>query len=153
MKKLSLLLVLIITLFIPFYVNAEDLNVKTLEASYSDNAVTVKGTVDDGVLAVAIMIYDSDESNVLKFETTNVNEDNTFEHKVVFEKEGTYVIKAANYDGGDYKSVNLSISSNEKKETPNNPKTIDNILIYLVVTILAVVGIFGTKIYFKKKIK
>ena len=147
MKKLSLLFVIIVSLFIPFVVKADSLNVKTLEATLSDNTITVKGTVDDGVLAVAVMIYDSTETDVIKFETTSVNEDNTFEYKITVDKTDNYVVKAANYDGGDYVTYKLA------DEDIKNPKTFDNIIFYVVLFAIAVSGFVITKKYFKKKIK
>ena len=156
MKKNCLVLILIISLFLPFVVKAKELNVKTLDASFNDNKLVVKGTVDDGVLAVAIMVYDSDEKEVIKFVTSDVDEDNSFEDNIDIAEDGTYVVKVANYDGGEYKSVNVTVSSLVKKDSANkisNPKTLDNIASYVILFLIAGGGSLGTLLYFKKKIK
>ena len=65
MKRLSkYLLVIMLSLFIipiiSVNVNAATLDVKTINASITNNKISVDGTVDNGVLAVAIMIYEED---------------------------------------------------------------------------------------------
>lgn len=126
MKKLSkYLLVIMLSLFIiPLVnVNATSLNVKTINASISDNKISVDGTVDNGVLAVAIMVYDEAGTNLLKMQTTAVGVDDSFKDTINI-KNGTYVVKAANYDGGTYitKTVAPATNTTETKDTTTDTK-------------------------------
>ena len=59
---------------IPFgNVHAESLDVQTINASITDNKISVDGTVDNGVLAVAIMVYEEDGTTLVIMATTSVD--------------------------------------------------------------------------------
>ena len=69
MKRLSkYLLVIMLSLFIipiiSVNVKAATLDVKTINASITNNKISVDGTVDNGVLAVAIMVYEEDGTRI-----------------------------------------------------------------------------------------
>ena len=81
MKKLSkYLLIIIPSLFIiPIVsVNAAPLDVKTINASINDNKISVDGTVNNGVLAVAILVYEEDETTLVTMETTSVDSNDKY---------------------------------------------------------------------------
>lgn len=76
MKKLSkYLLIIILSLFIiPIVsVNAAPLDVKTINALINDNKISVYGTVNNGVLAVAILVYEEDGTTLVTMATTSVD--------------------------------------------------------------------------------
>ena len=112
-KKSFLVLIAAFVFSIPFIVNAQAKNVKTVDVSIVDGVISVEGTTDDGVLAVAIMVYDANEKELISLTTTSVNDDNEFSDDIVVSKDDSYVIKVANYDGGDYVTVNLEEEKSE----------------------------------------
>ena len=73
-------LLLVIMVLVPFTnVNAAgNSNIKTIDASISNGTISVSGTTEDGVLAVAIMVYDSTETNLITMQTTSVGSDNRY---------------------------------------------------------------------------
>ena len=86
MKKLSqYILSIMLSLFIiPFgNVHAESLDVQTINASITDNKISVDGTVDNGVLAVAIMVYEEDGTTLVKMETTSVDSNDKYSDTIV----------------------------------------------------------------------
>lgn len=73
-------------------------NISSVEASYSAGTVSVSGTTESGVLAVAVLIYSGD--TLLRLETTGVI-DETFATAIAITlPAGTYTVKAADYEGG-----------------------------------------------------
>ena len=115
MKKKLLVLITIFALLVPFIVNASNKNVKSIDATILDGTIHIDGTTDDGVLAVAIMVYDKDERELIKLVTSPVDEDDKFEESIVVSKDDTYVVKAANYDGGEYISITVGEVKIESK--------------------------------------
>lgn len=76
-----------------------------IEASYSRGVVDVSGTVPHEVLAVAVLIYsddDTDDDTLLRMETTGVSEGNFSAKIKVKLPSGTYTVKVADYEGGDF---------------------------------------------------
>ena len=70
-------------------------------ATENEGKITVSGSVDSSVYAVAILVYSGD--NLEYMETANVNSSGAY--NVTLEKtfeDGTYTIKVADYNGGDY---------------------------------------------------
>lgn len=150
MKKVfSILFIGLMTLiFLPFSVNA--LSISTLNLTNNNNKITVSGTTEDGVLAVAVFVYSGDE--LVDMETCSNNSDN---YSCELQKEfasGTYIVKVADYNGGDYISKDIKIKLvNSNEEKTENPKTIDNVLLYMGIGIISLIGIFGCGVYIKKK--
>lgn len=169
MKKLSkYLLVIMLSLFmIPFVsVKAEALNVKTIDASITDSQISVNGTVDDGVLAVAILVYEEDGTTLVTMETTSVDSSNKYADTIHVTAGKKYIVKAANYDGGTYVTTEVdgSINNNDNENSNNNgsnsnnnnnneknPQTYDNLMTWIILLVVSISGIVGTSIYFKKK--
>ena len=109
-KKISLLVlavVLILAMVIPssMVYAAEGKKVLTAEAVQEDGIITVTGTVEDGMLAVAVQLCDKD-GNTIKVVTGGVDNDNKYEVEIEAEL-GNYIIKVADYDGGTPKVVEL----------------------------------------------
>lgn len=106
-------------------VKAATSEIATLEASVSDKTVTVKGTTDSSktVYAVAIAVYDSEEVLQTIYST------DVTEHKFSASftlANGTYLIKVANYEGGEFKETSVTVKDAEKTPDtkPEEEKTI-----------------------------
>ena len=181
MKRLSkYLLVIMLSLFIiPIVsVNATTLDVKTINALITDNQISVNGTVDNGVLAVAIMIYEEDGTTLVTMETTSVDSNDKYSDTIDVVTAGKkYIVKVANYDGGTYvtaevdgtvndsnNNTNNENSNNSNNNTTNtetsnkvdnttNPKTGDNIIIFSIIFVIALTGILVTCIISIKRVK
>lgn len=182
MKKFSkYLLIIILSLFIipiiSVNVNAATLDVKTINASITNNKISVDGTVNNGVLAVAIMVYEEDGTTLVKMETTSVDSNDKYSDIIDVTAGKKYIVKAANYDGGTYvtaevdgtvnnsnNNTNNENSNNSNNNTANtetsnkvnnntNPQTGDNIIIFSIIFVLALTGILATCIISKKKSK
>lgn len=147
-KILIPFLALALFIFMPF-VNAASLNVKTLDASITNKEINVSGTTDNGVLAVAIMIYD-ETGNLVTMQTTSVDSSSKYSDKITVPSDETYIVKVANYDGGNYISKTVT-SHDEAKTDEANPKTYDGIMIWTTIGLVSVIGIAGI-IYYRKKI-
>ena len=148
-NKITKLFILVVGIFlmIPFMVSASTTpKVLTLDASISENKLAVSGTTEDGVLAVAIFVYDKTETNLITMKTTAVNQDNTYSDKIDVQK-GNYIVKAVNYDGGDYVTKNVFIET----KTSSNPNTGDSILKYGLLLLVSIIGISTIFVFIKKK--
>lgn len=79
--------------------------VSSATASVSNSTVTVSGTVEASptVYAVAIVAYDSN-GNLQALVSTNVDSSNAYSTSFSLPA-GTYTIKVADYEGGEFKSV------------------------------------------------
>ena len=146
MKKILIVLFigLISMMLFSFNVNAK--NISTIDVKNSSNKLTVSGTTENGVLAVAVMVYSGE--NLSHMETCSCNNNNySCELSKTFSK-GNYTVKVADYDGGDYISKKISINITEK-----NPQTGDNIISSIIIGGLSIVAITGCVFFLKKKKK
>lgn len=127
MKRIIKLLVLILVLVVSPKVFA--LDVTTVNASEDENGkITVTGTVPSEMVAVSISIFDETGNTFIKMLNTNVLDDNTFSLTFNMEPK-TYVLKVADYIGGSFKEVKVSIPSTQTTipdETPTNDTTVDD---------------------------
>ena len=100
-----------------------------------------------------MLLFDKDGVEVDRL--SSAVDSKKFEGKLVASADGEFTLSCANYEGGDFKSVNVVISSSDKKDAANvsNPKTIDNIVKYIALMVIAASGVLATILYFKKKIK
>lgn len=162
MKKiiLSFLLTMII---VPFtYVNAASNNVLTLTVSKANGTISYSGTTDNGVIAVSCGLYDSN-NNEIDFKSSSVS-NNTF-NDTFTETTGAYLVKCANYNGGDYITKNLPLVTNDintntdpsinseqinKVTNTSNPQTGDNVIFYIGVLILSLIGLIIGTFYIRK---
>lgn len=141
-KLLSILFIGIISLIIfPSSANAK--SISTLEVKNSGQKITVSGTTESGVLAIAVLVYSGEE--LVTMETCSSNNDAySCELENAF-KSGTYTVKVADYDGGAYITKSIKIVN------ATNPKTSDNSLMYLYLACISSIGLLGYGIYFKNK--
>ena len=111
MKKLTILissLLLMLTAYTPVLASVS-YTVDSLDASYSNHTITFSGDVTN-CLAVAIVVYDPDDV-LIGMTSSSVNSDDSFTStiSVNLTKGGTYTLKAANYDGGDFKETTFAV--------------------------------------------
>lgn len=131
MKKFSkYLLIIILSLFIiPIVsvdVNAATLDVKTINASITNNKISVDGTVDNGVLAVAIMVYEEDGTTLVTMKTTSVDSNDKYSDTIDVTAGKKYIVKAANYDGGEYITKKVTEETKKEDEKPDTNTITDN---------------------------
>ncbi len=121
-KLLAITLIAVIMLSVPGYAILIEKNVTSLTASYSNGVVTVNGTTTEGTLAVAIMIYNSSGS-LLRMESFAVNKGVFTSTISITLTQGTYTVKAANYEGGDFFSTSFTYTPEEPDDTSTSPST------------------------------
>ena len=157
MKKLSLFVVAIL-LIIPLSVSAIEYKVSTLNASANGTTIKYDGTMEAGSTAVKCWLYEG--TTELDYFSSAV--DNTkFNGTFTAPKNGEYTVKCANYEGGDLKEATVKVEdtttptnnettteSTENKteekttsKTSKNPKTSDNILKFVSLMVISLIGI------------
>lgn len=145
-RLLNIVLIGLISIIIlPFAVNAAEIS--TLNVAETSNEITVSGTTEDGILAIAVVVYSGED--LIHMETCSVNNkayscklNKTFAN-------GSYRVKVADYDGGEYITKDVTITATE---TDTNPKTFDKITIYVGLGLLSILSLTGTCLFAKKKI-
>ena len=120
-RKISLIILtfaIVLAVIIPSSkVYAADKKVNSVETSQAGGKLTVSGDVEEGMLAVAIQILDTNE-NLITLTTGAVDENNKFNVDVEI-PEGNYIIRVADYDKGAVFTV--SSPDDEKTEQQSNP--------------------------------
>lgn len=148
-KKINVIIAIVAMVLIMLvparYSFAADEEILTMEATQSGGKISVSGKTIDGILAVAINIYSEDGSTFIKMKTSSVNDNNEYSDSIEV-PEGNYLVRVADYDGGDYKEQVVKVDSNEEEEekaeettdeskegksVTNSPKTGDIIAMYL----------------------
>lgn len=107
--------------------------VNSVKATESEGKITVSGTVDSSVLAVAIVVYSG--SDLEYMQTANVNSDGTFsvELEKVFDT-GTYDVNVADYNGGAYTNNLVEVkkdgttADNKATESKTNTTNTENVV-------------------------
>ena len=145
MKKISLLMLLIL-LIVPLNVRAAEIKVLELDVSAKDNTIKYNGTMDDGATAVMCKLFNSEEDEVDKL--SSAVDGHKFAGEFTIDKNDTYTIYCANYEGGAISSKEVIVS--EIKELVA-PKTGDNILTYVGIGAIGLIGIAASVIVFKKR--
>lgn len=148
--------------------------VNSVNATENEGKITVSGTVDSSVLAVAIVVYSG--SDLEYMETANVNSDGTYsvELEKVFDN-GIYDVNVADYNGGDYRNVLVEVKKDstttdnagtegkenttdtenvvntiDNTEKSKSPITGDNIVIWISLMIVSILGLALTVKSIKK---
>jgi|GEM_PF-1379051 len=115
-KNILASLTLALAVFVPAAnVSAVDNAVSTLSATTSASAIEVSGTTIDGILAVSIEVYNEDGTTLIAGpESINVAS-NAFSYSIsgTFDVNTVYTVKAADYDGGTFKSIQTTVSGTD----------------------------------------
>lgn len=153
MKKIILFIVATF-LVLPFTVNAST-DITNLSASYSNNSVTITGDTSDSILAVAVILYDSTGTSILRMVTDSVSNDSfsTKIDSINLEAGSTYIVKVANYDGGNYYETSFKVADKTTTTTTieDNPQTSDEIMGSILLGSISLIGLIGSGLYIKKK--
>ncbi len=146
MKKLFVLTLLLI---FPLSVFAaeEKPKVLTLNAKAEDAVINYDGTTEEGSHAVMCKLYDKDSEEVDKLSVA-VNE-LKFEGSFTVNEKGKYTVYCANYEGGEIKNVEVEVTSINK----SNPKTADNLALYITLGVVSIAGISALVIALNKRKK
>lgn len=113
-KRISIIiLIAIVLMMIVPTMNVYALNkqIVTLDASQENGVITVTGTAEAGTLAVAIAVYNENGTELITMKTTAVNDSNNFSDTINLEA-GNYLIKVADYEGGDFAQKSISLTPN-----------------------------------------
>lgn len=88
--------------------------VTTVNATLSNGVITVSGTTDSSVVSAAIWVYAQGGTEPVAMGTTAVT-GGTYSYKFNDRKltGDTYVVRVADYKGGDYKSVTVKKSDDD----------------------------------------
>lgn len=93
-------------------------NIVTVSATGNSTSATVSGTAENGVTAVAIMVYDSTGTNLVIMESVSVSDDHTFNDTINLAS-GSYLIKVADYEGGTYSETTVTVAASNTPSGEN----------------------------------
>ncbi|MBQ3469726.1 hypothetical protein IJH16_02015 [Candidatus Saccharibacteria bacterium] len=96
--------------------------ITSLNANISGTTISVNGTAKSTVLAVQFIVYDKTGQNIIKMYSTAVNGDGTFSAEIAVDTNDTYIVSAADYDGGQTVMVTVGAST-EDTLTAGTPET------------------------------
>ena len=149
MKKLGLLLMLFM---LPLSVNAASINVKTLSVSVEDKIIKYSGEMEDGSVAVMCKLYNGEEE--IDYLSSAVDS-NKFEGKFTVTSDGTYKVACANYEGGEFKSIDVVVKeeTTEEEKQEVTPNTLDNILNIVAIASASLATLIGLSFYIKKQVR
>ena len=119
MKKIALGAVITLALaasVTPFVASAKD--IKTVSANYEGGKIAVSGTAETGTLAVAVMVYDEKGAELLAMQTASVSDESLYYSEIEL-AEGNYIVKVADYDGGNFKTATVTAA----KAVPGAPNS------------------------------
>ena len=157
MRKIfkTLIITFVFAMVLPFSVDALSLEIFSIDVTDNDGILTIKGEAEEGVLAVAVVVYKEGVENPVYMQTCAYDDGYNCELTKKFET-GTYIVKVADYAGGEYisKSINVETKKVEKQKQEENPKTGDNILTTVIIagiSLFFLIGI-GLCIYKKRKL-
>ena len=166
MKKISLFIIGLLFLFSIGVYAADDPNVDTVSANVDGTTINYSGTTVNGSTAVVCKLYDSNNEELKTYSTAVSND--SFSGSFQVTSNGDYTVTCANYEGGEKKSAtatvtdstnndsnsntnsnsNSSSNSSSNKNNSENPKTLDNISLFVVLfsmSALLVVGLLLAK--------
>lgn len=112
MKKLSILLLSLFLVVGSAISVLADSDVISLTVSGDKNSIEVSGTTSAGLAAVVVEIIDNGDNNIALYSFA-VNSDDTFSGTIdnLNLAAGAYTVRAANYEGGEWQSTRIVISS------------------------------------------
>ena len=95
------------------------MKITSLSANISDQTITVSGTAESGVLATQVIVYDESGENIVAMQSTGVEADNSFSTTIAVGSGAKYIVKVADYDGGEYSSVAVTTAA-DPSGSPNS---------------------------------
>ena len=117
MKKLLLFGLMLFPIMFVSAAATPRTKVLTLEATSTKATINYKGTIEEDSHAVMCKLYDSSDKQIDMLSSAVDNQ--KFEGSFEVTKGGKYKVACANYEGGDFETVDVTV-----KEIPN-AKTFD----------------------------
>ena len=176
MKKISLFIIGVLFLF-PITVFAADPQVTSVNATASGKTISYTGTTEEGLTAVMCKLYSgNDELKKLSSEVDNKAFSGSFE----VTDNGDYTVSCARYEGGTIVSADVTVeetsnsnsnqvsnttesnsnsnvasnstskSNSNNNDKVSNPVTGDNIKLFIILFVIATLGIVSGLIIKKK---
>lgn len=108
-KTIISIFVLGLVLLMPA-VKAQAGNITSVTVTPGTKQITVKGVADNDVLSVVIFVYDSTGTNLIQMESVAVDANHAYTRTFTVEN-GSYLIKVADYDGGAFKTANVTVGA------------------------------------------
>lgn len=102
--------------------------VDTLNTTVKDGTVLFYGTVDSETVAVSLMVYDQSGDNLVSIASASVDDNSEYSIEMQLPK-GTYVVKAADYNGGKFLERTVTVGDTENNavnDTEDLKQTTDN---------------------------
>ena len=134
-------------------------SVTSVSVCGANNKITVSGTTDASVLACAVLVYDSTGTNLVAMETCAASSGAYSYTLTQSFAAGSYVVKVADYNGGDYATANVTVtgtttvaagttgSSASVSSVPKSPKTGENTIpVILIAFAGCIAGFTVTKL-------
>lgn len=146
MKKILLLIVFTL-LFIPS-INALEITDNSIK--YENGTIKVSGKSEEDDVQVAV--FDGNDMIIYGVASVENNNYNYVSSKIELDNNKEYTIKVASVDGKTVKTSTLTLSETKSTPSEETPNTLDNIVVYLSLGIISLVGIAASVVYFKKKI-
>lgn len=97
------------------------MKVLTCEATAKNGVISVSGTTENGMLAVSVSVYDKAEKELVVTPESTAVIDNKFSYEIPV-SEGDYVVKMADYEGGEYCSKAVTLAKAAEAETKEETK-------------------------------
>lgn len=92
--------------------------VNTLNTTVKNDTVLFNGTVDGETLAVSIMVYDKSGDNLVSIASAAVDGKNEYNIEMQL-SHGTYLVKVADYNGGEFLERTVTVGNTENKDENN----------------------------------
>lgn len=146
MKKIIFVFALLLLLPISVFA-ASTPRIITLEANATEGEIKYNGTIEPNSYAVMCKLYNAKDEE-MDLLSSPVSEEK-FDGNFTVTESGNYKIACANYEGGEIKTTDVTVKLTETKE--DNPKTGDNIVLYMTIAGIAVVGLVVGVLVVKKK--
>ncbi len=162
MRLITLALLLGLLLLPATFVKAA--SITSLSVTTSGSSISVSGTTE--AVAGAVLVYDSTGETLVVMETFAV-EDGSYSYTLsqTFSN-GTYVVKVADYNGGDYATETVTVSektgtttttgtttaTGTTSTTTKSPKTGDSYLVYFwAMLMFSLAGIISVGVHAYRK--
>lgn len=122
MKSMKLVIATIVTAILIAVLSSSVYagTVSSVNATENGGKISVSGTVDSDVYAVAVVIYSGEE--FVYMETTSVTDDKTYSVELARTfADGTYTVKVADYNGGTFEAEgNVVVGTPQENNSTNN---------------------------------
>jgi len=90
--------------------------ITSVSAASGASQMTVSGVAGDGVLSVAIFVYDSTGTELVMMESVSVDNSHAYSDTISVAA-GTYVVKVADYEGGAFSETNVTVTESTVPST------------------------------------